>query len=224
MQEPGFRVLPRDCRLLSSETIQKFRSVATAHISDNLHRASGILGLNPYHRPSPLAGRALTVKTRAGDNLMIHKAMTMLQPDDVLVVDGYGDTSNALVGELMKMTAESRGCVGFIINGAIRDVAAYRSSTFPCYAKGVTHRGPYKEGPGEVNVPVAIGGTVINPGDLVVGDEDGLVVLPPDDASRVLELANALHRKEEEIRLAIASRKLDVSWIDAVLKAKGIVS
>ncbi len=106
---------------------------------------------------------------------MIHKAIALAQPGDVIVVDGGGDLTNALIGEIMVSYAATRGIAGFVIDGAIRDVDMIRAGTFPVYAAGVTHRGPYKDGPGEINVPIAIDGMVIQPGDLIVGDADGVL-------------------------------------------------
>jgi regulator of RNase E activity RraA len=138
--------------------IEAFRGKPTSVISDNLDRLPGPLGLNCYHNGAPLVGRALTVLTREGDNLAIHEALTLVKPGDVIVVDGGGDISRALVGEIMKAIAESRGAVGFIIDGAVRDNGAFKKSNFGCYAKALNHRGPYKNGPGKINVPVSIGG------------------------------------------------------------------
>jgi regulator of RNase E activity RraA len=176
MSLPGSRILP-NAPMAPAELVEAFAQVVTPHISDNLGRHIGARGLTRYNRSGKLVGTAITVKTRPGDNLLIYKAMSLLQPGHVLVVDGQGDTNNAVIGELVKLYAQQRGCVGFVIDGAIRDVASFDDT--PCYARAVVHTGPYKTGPGEVNVPVSIGGMLVNPGDLVVGDEDGLGGPPP---------------------------------------------
>lgn len=163
----------------SPELIDAFLDAPTAVISDNLSRLPGLPGLKPYHRSGRLLGPARTVRTRPGDNLTIHKMLDLISPGDVIVVAGEGDTSRALIGEIMKSIAEKRGVAGFVIDGAIRDSAAFAASDFPCFARAVTHRGPYKDGPGELDVPVAIAGTVVCPGDIVVGDEDGIVTFSP---------------------------------------------
>ena len=131
--------------------------------------------LRPMHAGGALAGPALTVKTRPGDNLMIHKALDIAEAGDVIVVDGGGDLTNALIGEMMVAHAQKRGIAGMVLNGSIRDYDAIHAGTFPVFAAGVTHRGPYKDGPGEINVAIAIDGMVIEPGDLIVGDGDGLL-------------------------------------------------
>jgi regulator of RNase E activity RraA len=121
----------------------------------------------------------------------------------------------------MSNHAASRGAAGMVIDGSIRDVDAIGASSFPVYACGVTHRGPYKNGPGEINVPVSIGGMVVNPGDIVVGDEDGLVVLPQDIAAGVIKLAKIQAAKEAAILKAIRKGKLDRAWVDETLREKG---
>src|SRR6185312_12874020 len=138
--------------------IAAFREAPTPIISDNLERLPGAVGLRPFHRTgSRMVGAAFTVRTRPGDNLAIHKALELVGPGDVIVVDGGGDETRALVGEIMKNIAEYRGAAGYVIDGAIRDVAAFAASDFPCFARSAIHRGPYKSGPGEINVPVSIG-------------------------------------------------------------------
>jgi RraA family protein len=184
--------------------IAGFRNAPVAVISDNLARLPGSVGLRPFHRGRKMVGTALTIRTRGGDNLAIHHALEMIEPGDVIVVDGGGDETRALVGGIMKAIAESRQAEGFVIDGAIRDSADFSSSDFPCFARSVTHRGPYKDGPGEINVPVSIGGHVISPGDFVVGDEDGIVSFPREAAEALLEAVQAHVRCEEEILKAIS--------------------
>ena len=157
---------------------------------------AGITALHRYHRGRKLVGTAFTVKTRPGDNLPIYHAMPLLQPRHLLVMDGGGDTNNALVGDLILTYLLQRGCVGLVVDGVVRDTAAFLQADFPCYARGVSHRGPYKNGPGALNVPVAIAGQVVDPGDIVVGDEDGLVTFPPSDAERLLKARAAVRPRK----------------------------
>ncbi|MCD7109414.1 RraA family protein [Rhizobium sp. DKSPLA3] len=184
--------------------ISEYRGVATSIISDNLSRLPGATGVLPYHAGGPLIGTALTVKTRNGDNLAIHAALNIARRGDVIVVDGGGDVSQALIGEIILTHAESIGVAGFVIDGAIRDVSAIRASDLPCYARGVTHKGPYKNGPGSLNVPVSIGGLVVHPGDLIVGDDDGVVALSPQVAAALLP---GIRAQEERERVKIAKFK-----------------
>src|SRR3954447_22292162 len=155
--------------------IATVKDIAVALLSDQLRRNRGSKGLLPYHRPAPLAGTAVTVRTRGGDNLAILRAYDYCRPGDVMVVDAEGDLDNALVGGIMTFFAASIGLAGMVIDGAIRDVSEIRERPFPVYARGVTHRGPYKDGPGAINVPVSVGGMTVMPGDIVAGDQDGLV-------------------------------------------------
>jgi regulator of RNase E activity RraA len=204
--EGGFMIIAEhpSAEQVSSALVAEYRGVATSIISDNLSRLPGATGILPYHKGGHMIGTALTVKTRAGDNLAIHAALKIARAGDIIVVDGGGDISQALIGEIILTHAQSLGVAGFIIDGAIRDVGAIRASDLPCYARGVTHRGPYKFGPGAVNVSVSIGGLVINPGDLIVGDEDGIVALAPAVAAQLLPGVRA---QEENERIKISRFK-----------------
>lgn len=217
----GFEILSRK-RAISAEMVEKFRKLPVANISDCMSRmTAGGASLRPMHDGTLLAGPALTVSTRPGDNLMVHKALNLAQPGDVIVVDAGGDLTNAIIGEIMTSYAESRGIAGIIINGAIRDSGTIRRGAFPVYAAGITHRGPYKDGPGVINGTIALDGMTIEPGDLILGDEDGLLCIPFDQAEAIYEQTCAKHAAEEVTLANIAAGKLDTSWIDARLKALG---
>jgi regulator of RNase E activity RraA len=196
--------------------VAQLKQIPAALLSDQLRRSRGSVGLHPYHRPAPLAGSAVTVRTRAGDNLAILRAFEFCRPGDVMVVDADGDVANALVGGILTFYAASIGLAGMVLDGAIRDVAEIRERPFPVYARGVNHRGPYKDGPGAINVPVAVGGMTVRPGDIVVGDQDGLVVFSPEEAPSVIEKALAQQKKEEETMAAMRERRWDRSFIDAL--------
>lgn len=197
-------------------------AVPTSLLSDNLRRLEGVLGLQRYNRSRKLVGTAVTVKLRAGDNLLTYKALSMMSPGHVLVVDAGGVTSNAIVGELLLLYAQQRGCAGFVIDGAIRDSAAFAEADFPCYARSVTHRGPYKTGPGAINVPVSIGGQVVQPGDVIVGDEDGLVSFPALEADRLIAAAERSRMHEQAIREEIATGAVRQSWMEKMFAATGL--
>lgn len=183
----------------------EYRSAATAVISDNLQRLPGAVGLRAFHRiETTMVGRALTVQVAAGDNKLIHKALDVVEPGQVIVVDGGGETSRALIGEIMVAIARSRKVAGFVIDGAIRDSGAIGAGDFPVFARAAIHRGPYKHGPGAINVPVCVGGMVVNPGDIVVGDHDGVVAFPVAGADALLEAVRAHERMEEEMLRQIA--------------------
>jgi RraA family protein len=197
----------------SVEILETLRGLAVSLLSDNMARVSGTIGLVPYHRPRPMAGTAVTVRTRPGDNLAIHRAFDFCRPGDVLVIDGGGDITQALMGEIMATYAESLGVQGLIIDGAIRDVGAIRGHDFPVYARAATHRGPYKNGPGEVNVAITVGGMVVHPGDIIVGDEDGVLAIAPADVATVIEGAKRQADKEAAALRSIAEGRFDREWI-----------
>ncbi|NML30357.1 RraA family protein [Paraburkholderia antibiotica] len=197
----------------NAATLDALRELAVSLLSDNMARASGAVGLRAFHRPKSLAGTALTIHTRPGDNLAIHRAFEFCRPGDVLVIDGAGDLTQALMGEIMATYAQSLGVQGLVIDGAIRDVGALRQRDFPVYARGVTHRGPYKNGPGEINVPVTVGGMVVHPGDIIVGDEDGLLAISPADVDAVIEGARRQQAKEAAALASIANGTFDRAWV-----------
>jgi regulator of RNase E activity RraA len=221
MDQPGFRILPRvptDAAL-----VQLFAGLPTPIISDNMTRLSGTHNLRPYHRPGvPLLGPALTVRVRTGDNLMIHKALQLGKPGDILVVDGGGCVDRALFGDIMKNVARMRKFAGIVLDGAIRDAAVYRDDDFPCFARGVCHRGPYKDGPGEINVPASVDGMVVMPGDIVVGDDDGVVFISPREAKSIAENSRKKLAAETATLASIAKNAYDDQWIDETLRAKGV--
>ncbi|MFA1820160.1 RraA family protein [Virgibacillus oceani] len=207
---------------LPKKLIQRYENAVSPHISDNMNRLYSFpYYLRPYHKEGKLLGSALTVKTRPGDNLLIHKAIDMAEPGDVIIVEGGGDSTNAVFGEIMLRLCQKKRIAGAVVDGCIRDIEAFRKHDFPIYAKGVTHRGPYKEGPGEVNVPISIGGLVINPGDLLIGDEDGVVSIPFERAEEMIELVEEQQEKEQIIMNDIEKGTIDRSWIDETLAKKG---
>ena len=217
----GLQILKRT-RQVPDRLVQAFKGLPVANISDCMTRmTAGGPSLRPMHKSGYLAGPALTVKCRPGDNLMIHKALTMAQPGDVIVVDAGGDLTNSLFGEIMVATSVKIGLAGVVLNGAVRDSEEIGQGTFPLYAAGITHRGPYKDGPGEINVPIAIDGMVIHPGDLVVGDADGLLCVPFDQAEEILAATHRKMEAEKKTLAEIAVGRHDKSWVDAALKRIG---
>lgn len=186
------------------DLLAAFRQSSTAVISDNLDRLPGAIGLRPFHMTrAVMVGPALTVRVAAGDNLLIHKALDLVRPGEVIVVDGDGETSRALIGEIMMTIAQVRGAAGFVINGAVRDSSAIANSGLPCFARGAIHRGPFKNGPGEINGKVSVGGLVVEPGDIVVGDADGVVAFPQAIAADLLVAVHAQEVREAEILRSI---------------------
>ncbi|RXH16863.1 RraA family protein [Bradyrhizobium guangzhouense] len=214
----GFRVLKRN-RKIGADVAERFARLPVANVSDSMSRlTAGGARLRPMHGSGGLAGPALTVKTAPGDNLMVHKAIALAEPGDVIVVDAGGDLTNAITGEMMLMQMVKRGVAGLVINGAIRDAGFIRSQTFPVFAAGVTHRGPYKNGPGEINVAIAIDGMVIEPGDLIIGDDDGLLCVPFDQTEAVFKAATAKFEAEQKQMANIEAGTHDASWVDRQLR------
>jgi regulator of RNase E activity RraA len=218
----GFSIQPI-ARRVSPEVARKFRPIPVANVSDCMSRLTG--GgprLRPYHGGGVLSGPAFTVKTRPGDNLMVHKALDIASPGDVVVVDAGGDLTNSIVGEIMISYAINRGLAGIVINGSIRDSDELRKLSFPVYAAGVTHRGPYKSGPGEIGRTIAFDGMVIEPGDLILGDGDGLLCIPFDQVEEVYQAAAAKNKAEDKTLAELkAGGSMDRAWVDITLKQLG---
>jgi regulator of RNase E activity RraA len=201
-----------------ANVIAALRDIPVAALSDNMHRNIGTALLRPQHRPGPhtMAGTAVTVRSRGGDNLTPLRAFEFCRPGDVLVIDCGGDVNNAVIGGILSFYAATIGAAGIVLDGAIRDVAEIRERDFPVYARGVTHRGPYKDGPGEINVPVSVGGMVVNPGDIVVGDQDGLLAIPQDGVEALIDRARAHLQTEAETMRAMKEGRWNRAFIDAL--------
>jgi RraA family protein len=216
----GFQILQRQ-RVIDPSVVKAFKDLPVACVSDCMQRMfAGGPDLRPMHNGHPMAGAAFTVKVRPGDNLMVHKAIQLAGPGDVLVVDGGGDLTNALIGEIMTSAAHAKGIVGMVIYGSVRDAGYLKTQDFGVFACGVTHRGPYKDGPGEINVPLALGGMVIHPGDLILGDEDGVLCVPIDHASALLKDTQLRVVQETAILEQIRSGTYQNAWIDKAVKDK----
>ena len=216
----GFRILQAS-RKVSPETVERFRDLPVANVSDVMARSPGTSRLRAMHAGGWLGGPALTVKTRSGDNLMVHKAIDLAQAGDVIVVDAGGELTNAIIGELMSAQAEAKGIAGFVIDGAVRDSSTLRAGTLPVFAAGVTHRGPYKDGPGEINATIAIDGMVVEPGDLVLGDDDGVRCVPYATTDAILAATVLKHEAEEHMMAEIRAGTMDRRWVDETLERLG---
>jgi regulator of RNase E activity RraA len=179
--------------------------------------ARGLVPLTGTTGTTRLVGPAWTVRTRPGDNLVVHKAVDLARPGDVLVIDAGGGADRAIIGDLICRHAVSRGIAGIVLDGAARDVREIAALGLPVFARGVTHLGPYKDGPGEIGGPVAVGGLTVSTGDLIVGDENGVLALPADRAGQIADAAEALLRREAGIVAAIDGTGWDRSWVDAAL-------
>lgn len=200
--------------------VELFRGLPAANVDDNMNRMFSLRGLKPFNK-APLLGTAFTVRVPGGNNVMFNRAIDLAQPGDVLVVDGMGCMERALCGEIMVSHAKKRGLAGFIVNGCIRDVDIIAEMDFPIYALGFNPNGPLKNGPGEINTPVVAGGMVIMPGDILVGDADGVVVVHPEDAEEVAAKAAKQNAGEKHILELIESGTWDRSNFAVQLEQLG---
>lgn len=214
----AYRGVKRPARAL----IEQFAGLPVANIADNMNRLYCVSAAIKSINGIPLLGCAFTVKTAPGDNLMIHKAMHMAQPGDILAVDGGGYLERALIGGIMVNQSITLKLGGWVLDGAVRDGADMRSLPIPVYARGTVPSGPYKNGPGEINVPVCIGGQAVLPGDILVGDADGIVVIHPEDAPALARAARAQFLREERTVRDVRSGIIDTGWIEQSCTAKNL--
>ena len=221
-------VLPdvvRDIERVSPEIVAAAAQYPSSILADVAGRRGGLSGrIAPLAPTMKFAGPAITVEVRPGDNLMIHAAMVIAKPGDVILIDGKGDLGSALMGEIMSQQCVALGIAAVVIDGAARDAEAIRGLGFPMYAAGLNPNGPTKFIPGRLNHPISIGGVSVNPGDLVVGDGDGVTVIERDKAASILPLAAEKVAMETKRIADIKSRKaLKPGWLDAALLAAGVI-
>ena len=215
----------REFERVAPDTVAEAAKFPASILADVAGRRGALSGrIGPLAPSMKFAGPALTVEVRPGDNLMIHAAMAIAKPGDVLVIDGKGDLGSALMGEIMSQQCVALGIAGVVIDGAVRDCEAIRELGFPMYAAGLNPNGPTKFVPGRLNHPISIGGVSVNPGDLVVGDADGVTVIERDKAAAMLPLAAQKVAMETKRIAEIKSRKaLAPAWLDAALRAAGVI-
>ena len=202
--------------------VELFRDIPVANIDDCMNRTAAVDGaIRPVNR-TPLLGTAFTVQVAEGDNLMFHKAMDLAQPGDVIVIDAGGATNRAIFGSLMINYCKVRGIAGVIVDGAIRDYRELAELDFPVYAKGVTPNGPYKNGPGTIGKTISFGGKIVRPGDIIVGDEDGIIIIDPAQAEELYKAAQGVIAKEASILDNILNNHSYVRpWVDEFLTKTG---
>jgi 4-hydroxy-4-methyl-2-oxoglutarate aldolase len=218
----GFRILTNPPRP-DADLVSNLREFATANLADAMGRFHF---MDPGIRPRTsrrLCGVAVTVVARPGDNLMVHKAMEIAQTGDIIVVNTGGNTTSAIFGELMGNSAIAARLGGLVVDGAIRDVEALTALRFPVFSRTVSAGGCDKDGPGEINVPIACGNTPVLPGDIVSGDEEGVVVIPREDAAEVLKLVSALKAREVKRIAEIEGGQVFKAEIDDTLRAQGVI-
>lgn len=203
--------------------VELFRDMPVANIDDNMGRiAATDQAIKPVNK-GQLLGTAFTIRVPQGDNLMFHAAMDLAQPGDVILIDAGGSTERSIFGELMATYCKSRGIAGIVCDGAVRDADGLAAlEDFPIYARGFTPNGPYKNGPGEINVPVVIGGKTVNPGDIVVGDGDGVLFINPEIAEELAEATHKVNASEANTMQSILSEgKFERPWVLQKLESVG---
>jgi len=199
ISNPGMRINKSFLRT-DPEVVELFRDAPTANIADVTGRLFAMdARISPMGKAKKLLGQALTVRSSIADNFIFHKALSLAQPGDVIVVNACGDTNHSICGDVMFRFAISRGVAGIVVDGCIRDLDFLLESDFPVFAIGATPRGPYKNPVGEVNTDIACGGQVIHPGDIIVGDVDGVVVVPQQDALVIHQKLAEVQAKEEKM-------------------------
>jgi 4-hydroxy-4-methyl-2-oxoglutarate aldolase len=215
----------RDIERVSASVVQQAAQYPSSILADVAGRRGGLHGrIAPLAPSMRFAGPAITVEVRPGDNLMIHAALALVRPGDVIVVDGKGDLSSALMGEIMSQQAVALGVAAVVIDGAVRDSEAICALGFAMFAAGLNPNGPTKNVAGRLNHPISIGGVTVNPGDLVVGDADGVTVVEREKAASLLPLAAEKVAAETKRIADIQSRKaLRPSWLDGALRAAGVI-
>lgn len=218
----GFKVIT-EIKRPDKALVEGFRGLPTANVDDCMGKNAAVDPSIKARNKATVLGTAITVKSPARDNTMIHKAIDMAQPGDVIVIAADGGMECALCGDIMMNYCKLLGLGGLIIDGCIRDIDEISQMEFPVFAKGINPNGPLtKTGPGEINVPVMFGGKIVCPGDIILGDETGLIVIKQDEAAEILKNAKALNKKESELLENLAKGiKLERSWIDEVLKKNG---
>jgi regulator of RNase E activity RraA len=218
----GFRIVT-DVPRPDPDLVKRFEGTAAANLADAMGRFNFMdAGIRP-RSALPLCGAAVTVNCRPGDNLMVHKALEVAGPGDIIVVNTNGNVTSAVFGELMCHTAVAAKLGGVVVDGAVRDVPAIMNLGFPAFSRVVSPGGCDKDGPGEINVDIACGGVVVHPGDIVVGDNDGVVVVPQRDASETLERAAEIVAREQDRINQIRAGMVFKPAIDDTLRAKGVI-
>lgn len=221
---PGLRIR-RQKEFVDAQVITGLSAFDTPAISDLMNR---LYTMEPkIHNVTAddlrLAGPACTVKLFPGDNLMVHKALDIARPGDVIVIDAHRSEMTAVLGDLISTKARHRGIAGFVVDGLVRDVDAIRAmGDFPVFARGVTPIGPLHRGPGEINYPVSAGGIVVSPGDVVVGDLNGVVVIPAEIAESLLQRLQDQSAAEANYTAQVAQGSFSNAWVDAVLAESGV--
>lgn len=211
--------------LPNPKIVEGFKEIPASNTADVMGRSCAMnprIKLVSSPKDEIMAGPAFTVKTRAGDNLLIHAALNLAEEGDVIVVSNEEDNTRSLIGEnMLTHLRYNKKIAGIIIDGPIRDINEIKNWDFPVYCTGTTPGGPYKEGPGEINIPISCGGVSINPGDIILADPDGVIVIPKKDAATILENAKKFKEADQNKIKASMEGTADRTWVDKALSEKG---
>jgi RraA family protein len=214
----GLRINPEWPRV-DNALVERYRKVPAAVIGDAVNRLQAFTaGFIAYGGRKKFAGPAFTVRVRPGDNLFVHHALDLAKPGDVIAVDAGSALNSAIIGAMMSRYARTKGIEALVIDGAIRDVDELEAMDIAVVARGATPNGPYKTGPGEIGYPISMGGLSIAPGDLLVGDRDGVLVIPGSQAAAVVGTAEARHRAEQLLERDIDVGRWDRSFVEDALR------
>ena len=205
--------------------MEQFKSIPASNTADVMNRSCAMnprIKLVSSPKAQMMVGPAYTVKCRAGDNLTLHAALNFCGEGDVLVVSNEEDDTRSLMGEVMMAYLRyTKKVAGIILDGPIRDIDEIGKWDFPVYCNGTTPGGPYKEGPGEINVPIACGGITVNPGDIILADPDGIIAIPAKDAASILEEAKKFQAADEKKLEAAKNGTANRAWVEKSLAEKG---
>ena len=216
------QAINREFERVSPDLVKRAAQFQAAILSDVGGRRGTLHSrIQPLSRQMKFAGVAMTVEVRPGDNLMIHAALACAKPGDVIVVDGKGDLSSALTGALMAASAKAGGIAAFVIDGAVRDFDDCAAGDFAIFAAGTNPAGPTRTQVGRVGYPISVAGVAIAPGDLIVGDADGVVVIPRENAAQIIDLAQGKIDSEAKRMAEIRDGKLISSWLQEALVQAG---
>lgn len=220
----GFRIRNRWQRP-TRDVLTAFAAASSAQVADAMHRFGAMdTGIRPVWASPRVTGAAITVWARSADNLMMHKALSLAEAGDVLVVNTQGNVTNAGFGELMAAAAVRVGLAAVVVDGVVRDASALERLALPVYARGLNPNGCDKVGPGEIGSTIACGGVAVRSGDIVIADEDGVTVVPLDDADEVLAAANAAVERETTRLAAIERGELFNPSIDPALREAKVIA
>ena len=207
------------------EVMAQFKTIPASNTADVMNRDCAMnprIHLVSKPKDQMMVGPAYTVKGRAGDNLVLHAALNRCSEGDVIVVSNEEDTTRALMGEVMMAYLKyTKKIAGIVLDGPIRDIDEIGKWDFPVYCTGTTPGGPYKEGPGEINVPISCGGVSVNPGDIILADPDGVIVIPRKDAPTILEEAKKFQAADEKKLAAAKDGTSNREWVEKSLVDKG---